>query len=385
MKYHTPISILAAKRTAIGKFGGGLKDVSAVELGVAVSKAAMEQANLLACGRVVAGQVLTAGCGMNPARQVVLKAGLAEETPAETLNLVCGSGLRAVASLADAIALEQISDGLALGMESMSRAPHYLPGLRWGLKYGGGSTVDPLESDGLTDPVHGLPMGETAELLAEKFGISREDQDAFAALSQQRYEAAAAGFAEEIVAVPTKAGEFKIDEHPRAGTTAEKLAALRPAFRREGTVTAGNASGMNDGAAALALAAGVQPGALARIAGWSVSGCDPRIMGIGPVGAINQLLRELDWSVAEVDCFEINEAFAAQLLACQRELGLEIEKVNPRGGAIALGHPIGCSGARVLVSLIHYLRQNQLKRGIAALCIGGGMGIALAVEVPQMT
>lgn len=383
MKYDKPIFIVAAKRSPIGRFGGGLKDLSAVQIARDVALGSLDASMISAAELTVAGQVLQAGTGMNGARQLSLACGISQEVPAFTVNMVCGSGLKAVAEIANAIAGGEISSGLASGMESMSQAPFFSTSLRWGAKYGDTALRDIIASDGLTDPTLSLPMGETAEKIAETHKISRSDQDAFAAESQRR--AGLADFSSEIISIKTKSGFVERDEHPRPDTTVERLAALKPAFRKEGTVTAGNASGINDGAAILFIADeestkkhGWTP--LAKIAGYTMRGCDPAMMGLGPIYAVRDLLTQLNWTAEDVDAFELNEAFAAQSLACIRELGLPAEKVNPRGGAIALGHPIGCSGARVLVSLIHYLKENDLKRGVATLCIGGGMGIAMAVE-----
>ncbi len=383
MKYDKPIYIVAAKRSPIGRFGGGLKDLSAVQIAHEVASGSLDASMISAAELTVAGQVLQAGTGMNGARQLSLACGIPHEVPAFTVNMVCGSGLKAVAEIANAIAGGEISCGLAAGMESMSQAPFFSSSLRWGAKYGDSSLRDIIARDGLTDPSLSLPMGETAEKIAEKQDISRVDQDTFAAETQRR--ASQSDFSNEIVPIKTKAGLVERDEHPRPDTTVEKLAGLKTAFRKDGTVTAGNASGLNDGAAILFVADkavtkrhGWTP--LAKIAGYTMRGCDPAMMGLGPIYAVRELLKQLNWHAADVDAFELNEAFAAQSIACIRELGLSSEKVNPRGGAIALGHPIGCSGARVLVSLIHYLKENDLKRGIATLCIGGGMGIAMAVE-----
>jgi acetyl-CoA C-acetyltransferase len=386
MKYKTPIYIVAAKRTPIGRFGGGLKDISAVELARQVLSASIDDAMREAAGIVVAGQVIQAGAGMNPARQVLLAAGFAQGVPAFTVNTVCGSGLKAVADVARTIDSGDVAAGLAAGMESMSQAPFYSRGTRWGVKYGNSTLDDSLVVDGLSDPLLGIGMGETAERIAEKFGVTRVDQDAFAAESQRR--AGKADFSSEIVPVKTKKETLERDEHPRPDTTAEKLATLKPAFRGSGTVTAGNASGLNDGAACVFLAGadaiekhGWKP--MARLVGDALVGCDPAMMGMGPVGAVTKLLGDVGWKIDDVESVELNEAFAAQSLACIRELGLSQEIVNPRGGAIALGHPIGCSGARILTSLVHYMTENSLKRGMATLCIGGGMGIAMAVERDQ--
>jgi len=383
MKYQTPIYIVTARRSPIGRFGGGLKALSAVEIGRQVTAAALDSSMIDATELTVAGQVLQAGAGMNPARQLTLGAGIRQEVPAFTVNIVCGSGLKAVVEVAASIELGETSTGLAAGMESMSQAPFYSSSVRWGAKYGDSLLRDAVASDGLTDPTLNIPMGETAERVAEFLSISRDDQDAYAAESHQR--AVMANFSPEIVPIKIREGLLERDEHIRPDTTAEKLAALKPVFRRDGSVTAGNSSGLNDGAAVLFLASeaavtkhGWTP--LARVVGSTVCGCDPAMMGLGPVTAVKRLLADIAWSEAKVDVIELNEAFAAQALGCIRQLSLDPQKVNPRGGAIALGHPIGCSGARILVSLLHDLQARNLQRGIATLCIGGGMGIALAVE-----
>lgn len=385
MNSSTEILIVAAKRSPIGRLGGGLKSLSAPALATQVVGQTLTARMRELCGHVVAGQVLQAGSGMNTARQIALHSEIDREVPAHTVNMVCGSGLKAVAEIADLIALGRIGCGLAVGTESMSQAPHYAMTLRSGRKFGNAELVDALLHDGLRDPVLDIGMGETAECIADQTGISREEQDAYAALSQERTEAAKASLAGERVPIQTGREEVCEDEHPRPGTTAEALAGLKPGFRKDGTVTAGNASGMNDGAAAVFLAdretaerEGWEP--MGRVIDWAVRGCDPRTMGLGPVEAIRALSQRTGWSLEGVDQFEINEAFAVQVLACLRELELPVEKVNRRGGAIALGHPIGCSGTRVLVSLLHGLREAGGGRGIASLCIGGGMGIAMAVE-----
>jgi acetyl-CoA C-acetyltransferase len=318
---------------------------------------------------------------MNVARQIGLKLGLPQEVPAFTVNMACGSSLKAVALAADAIRSGENDLVLAGGVEMMSRAPHYAMDLRWGKKLGDSSMQDAMFVDGLTDPLLKIGMGETAERIADKHGITRAEQDAFAALSQSRVAASRAALSREII----PAGDLTEDEHPRADATLESLAKLKPAFRKDGTVTAGNASGINDGAALALLASeeavsrhGLKP--KARIIASAAVGCDPALMGLGPVGAIRKVCDQTGWSLDQVDSIEINEAFAVQTLGCVRELGLDTAKVNPRGGAVALGHPIGASGARVLVTLLHHLEDNGLRRGIASLCIGGGMGIAMAVE-----
>ncbi len=386
------VVIVSASRTAIGAFLGGFAKVPAHELG-----AATIEANLLASGvdaadvsEVILGQVLTAAQGQNPARQAVIKSGLAVETPAITINQVCGSGLRAVAMGAQAIAAGDSKIVIAGGQESMSLSPHATY-LRAGVKMGNADMKDTMVHDGLWDIYNDYHMGVTAENVAKKFEISRAEQDEFAAASQQKAEAAiAAGkFADEIVpfTVKNRKGDVVVeqDEFPRAGTTAEGLGKLRPAFDKEGTVTAGNASGINDGAATLLMMSGAEAEKrglkpLARIKAWAHAGLDPQVMGLGPIYATKKVLEKAGWSVDDLDLIEANEAFAAQAIAVNHELGWDTEKVNVNGGAIALGHPIGASGARVLVSLLHEMQKRDAKKGLATLCIGGGMGIALAVE-----
>lgn len=385
MHYQQPIYVVAAQRSAIGRFGGGMKSLSPVDLALPVAEAMVPEALKSAIDQVILGQVLQAGSGMNVARQLGLRLGVPQSSPAFTVNMACASGLKSVALAADAIAAGEGSLMLAGGVESMSRAPHYAGDLRWGRKLGDGALVDSIFADGLSDPVLKIGMGETAERIADLLHISRADQDAYALLSQQRAAASSEAFQREIVAVKTREGSIAADEHPRADTTLEKLAQLKPAFRPTGTVTAGNASGINDGAALVLVANqaavklhGLQP--RARIVAVTAVGCDPATMGLGPVAAIRRLCEETGWKLDEVGAIEINEAFAVQALGCARELGLDIAKLNQRGGGIALGHPIGCSGARVLVTLLHLMEDLGLKRGIASLCVGGGMGIAMAVE-----
>jgi acetyl-CoA C-acetyltransferase len=341
---------------------------------------------------VVMGCVLQAGNGMNVARQAALGAGLSVSVPAETVNRVCGSGLAAVMHAADAIAAGSAGIVVAGGTESMSNAPYLLKDARWGYRMGHGEVVDMMVSEGLTCAIEGCHMGNTAEAIAAKYGLSRAAQDAFAAESQRRAALALDGgwFADEIVPVslPQKKGDPVIvarDEYPRAGTTVEKLAALRPAFQKDGTVTAGNASGINDGAAALLVADerhadafGGRP--LARVLGYAIAGVEPMLMGLGPLPAVRKALDRAGLTVGAIDLFELNEAFAAQALAVAADLGVDAARVNIGGGAIALGHPIGASGARVLVTLIHHLRRTSGRRGVAALCVGGGMGVAVVVE-----
>lgn len=385
MKYSRPVYIVAAQRTAIGRFGGAFKGLTAADLAVPAVNATVADFLKPHVNEVIFGQVLQGGAGMNVARQAALRCGLPVATPASTVNMVCASGLKAVTLGANAIAAEAADLMLAGGVESMSQAPYYNHDTRWGKKIGDSPLVDAILADGLTDPFIKIGMGETAEQLAGQFNIAREEQDAFALLSQQRTAAAMSAFAREIVPVTTPQGIVAADEHPRADTTLEKLQKLRPAFRERGTVTAGNSSGINDGAAMVLLAGenAVKSHALkprARIVAASAVGCEPALMGLGPVHAIGQVCRETGWDLAQVDAVEINEAFAVQVLACQRELKLEGGQLNRRGGAIALGHPIGCSGARVLITLLHLMEDLNLQRGIASLCVGGGMGIAMAIE-----
>ena len=386
------IVITAAKRTAIGAFMGSLKDVSAVDLGVAVMSQILPGLILDDIADVIVGNVLQAGQGMNPARQIVIKAGLPMKTPGQTINRVCGSGLQSVVSAVQGI---KSGDGdlyIAGGVESMSRVPYLLPGARAGNRFGHVEMVDAILCDGLTDAQLNYAMGITAENVAERWNITREDQDAFALESQRRAAAAkaAGAFREEIVPVnvPGRKGVvvFAEDEHARPDTTAEALAKLKPAFRPEaGTVTAGNSSGLNDGAALLALATedyAKEHGlpVLARILSYATVGVEPAVMGIGPAAAVPAALSRAGLSLSDIDLFELNEAFAAQSLAVIRSLKLDQAKVNITGGAVALGHPIGASGARILVTLIHALRRSGKQHGVASLCIGGGMGIAMVIS-----
>jgi acetyl-CoA C-acetyltransferase len=386
--------IVSACRTPIGSFGGALKDLSAVDLGAVVVREAIARAGLVAAdiGDVILGCVLQAGAGMNVARQAALKAGLPIDVPAETVNRVCGSGLQAVVHAAEALRVGFVDAIVAGGTESMSNAPYILQRARWGYRMGHGEVSDSLLGDGLTCAINAIHMGITAEEVAARYQVSRADQDAFAAESQRRAGLAMSGasFAAEIipVEVPQRRGEplrIDTDEYPRPGTTVEKLAALKPAFQKDGTVTAGNASGINDGAAALVVVSAgrarrmsVPP--LARVLAYASAGVDPRLMGIGPVPAVRLVLERAGLQAGEIDLFELNEAFAAQSVAVVRELELDPHRVNVHGGAIALGHPIGASGARVLTTLLYALRARKLRYGVAALCIGGGMGIAMAVE-----
>ncbi|OJX50734.1 acetyl-CoA C-acetyltransferase [Devosia sp. 66-22] len=386
------VVIVAARRTPIGTLNGGLSALAAHELGAVAIRAAVADAGIAAhdVDETLLGQVLTAGQGMNPARQAARAAGLPDAAPAATINQVCGSGLRAVALAAQQIMTGSAGIVVAGGQESMSGAPH-VAAIRAGRKLGDLVLRDTVMSDGLSDAFYGYPMGNTAENVARQFGLSREQQDAFAVQSHARASAAAqAGrFADEIapVTIETRKGPQLVerDEHIRPDTSMDSLARLKPAFATDGTVTAGNASGINDGAAALVLmdeqaatGRGLTP--LARIAGWAHAGIDPQVMGLGPIPASRRLLERAGWDIASVDLWEINEAFAAQSLAVVAELGLDPQRVNVNGGAVALGHPIGASGARVLVTLLHEMRRRAAQRGVATLCIGGGMGIAMAVE-----
>ena len=388
------IVIVGALRTAVGKFGGSLSEVPAARLGATVIKALLEQLHIepQAVDDVLLGHVLTAGCGQNPARQAAIYAGLPQAVPAMTINQVCGSGLRAVMLAAQSIRAGDASLVLAGGQENMSLSPHLLPGSRQGRKMGDWTLDDSMIRDGLWDAFNDYHMGRTAENLAARYGISREEQDRFAARSQNLAETALREqrFAAEIVPVelPSKKGppvSFKVDEFPRAGVTAESLAGLKPAFLKDGSVTAANASGVNDGAAVLAIASasrakalGLKP--LAVVRGYATAGVDPAFMGLGPVPATRLCLARAGWSVGDLDLIEANEAFAAQALAVGRELEWDAARVNVNGGAIALGHPIGASGARILVTLLHNMLSRKARRGLATLCIGGGQGVALAIE-----
>jgi acetyl-CoA C-acetyltransferase len=384
--------ILSACRTAIGSFGGSLRDVSATDLGGVVVGEAVRRAGIAASDvdDVVLGCVLQAGAGMNVARQSLLKAGLPTSVPGETINRVCGSGLSAVMRAADAIAAGSARLVVAGGTESMSNAPYLLKGARWGYRMGHAEAFDLMVGEGLTCAIEHCHMGNTAEAVAARYSITRTEQDAFALESQRRASRALdeGWFRPEIVPVPVpqKKGEplaFDRDEYPRA-TSIEKLSALRPAFQKEGTVTAGNASGINDGAAALVVSAegaapaGARP--LARIVSYAVAGVDPMVMGVGPVPAVRKALARANLDASAVDVFELNEAFAAQALAVIKDLALDPAKVNPGGGAVALGHPIGASGARILVTLLGHLARTDTRLGVAGLCVGGGMGVAMVVE-----
>ncbi len=392
----TDIVIVAAARTAVGKFGGTLAKVPASELGATVLKALLERSKLTGeqISEVILGQVLQAGTGQNPARQAVIKGGLGNGVPAMTINKVCGSGLKAVMLAAQAIRDGDAEIVIAGGQESMSMSPHVLPNSRDGQRMGDWKLVDTMIQDGLWDVYNQYHMGITAENVAKKYGITREQQDALAFASQSKAAAAqdAGYFKDEIVpvAIPQKKGDpilFSADEFINRKSTAEALAGLRPAFDKAGSVTAGNASGLNDGAAGVVVMTaakadqlGLKP--LGRIASYASAGLDPAYMGMGPVPAARKALERAGWKPADLDLLEINEAFAAQACAVHQEMGWDTSKVNVNGGAIAIGHPIGASGARILVTLLHEMQRREAKRGIASLCIGGGMGVALTIERP---
>ena len=388
------VVIVAAKRTAIGTFGGGLSSLRADQLGSVVIKALLEETGVTGdqISEVLLGQVLTAGSGQNPARQSSINAGIPASVPAMTINKVCGSGLKAVHMAAQAIRCGDAEMIIAGGQESMSLAPHVLPNSRNGQRMGNWTMIDTMVTDGLWDAFNDYHMGVTAENIVEKYGISREEQDEFAAASQQKAVAAreAGRFDGEIVpvSIPQRKGDPVVvskDEGPRDGVTGESLGKLRPAFKKEGTVTAANASSLNDGAAAVMVCSaekakelGLTP--LATIKAQANAGVDPTIMGTGPIPASQRCLKVAGWSVDDLDLIEANEAFAAQAISVNRDLGWDTNKVNVNGGAIALGHPIGASGCRILVSLLHEMVRRDANKGLATLCIGGGMGVALAVE-----
>ena len=390
----TDIVIVAAARTAVGKFGGTLAKTPAPELGAAVIANLLERAKLSGdqIGEVILGQVLTAGSGQNPARQSVVKSGLPQSVPAMTINAVCGSGLKAVMLAAQAIRDGDYEIGIAGGQENMSLAPHVLAGSREGQRMGDWKMIDSMITDGLFDVYNKYHMGITAENVAKKYDISRDKQDALALASQQKAAAAQEGgrFKDEIVpfSIAQKKGDpivFAADEFINKKTSAEALSGLRPAFDKAGSVTAGNASGLNDGAAALVLMSakkakelGLKP--LATIKAFGTTGLDPKVMGMGPVSATKKVLQRAGWKASDVQLFELNEAFAAQACAVNKALDIDPAKVNVNGGAIAIGHPIGASGARILVTLLHEMQRRGAKKGVAALCIGGGMGVSLAVE-----
>ncbi|MGJ0909336.1 acetyl-CoA C-acetyltransferase [Clostridium botulinum] len=387
------VVIASAVRTPIGKFGGTLKSVSAIELGSIVIKEALKRANVKPedVDEVIMGNVLQAGLGQNSTRQSAVAAGIPVEVPSFTINKVCGSGLRAVSLATQLIKLGDDDIVVAGGTENMSAAPYLLEKARWGQRMGDGKIVDEMIRDGLWESFNDYHMGITAENIAEQWGITREEQDEFSAKSQQKAEKAVkeGRFKEEIVPVVIKSrkGEivFDTDEFPRFGATKESLSKLKPAFKKDGTVTAGNASGINDGAAALVIMSeekanelGIKP--LAKIVAYGTSGVDPKIMGYGPFYATKKTLEKANLKIADMDLIEANEAFAAQSLAVAKDLGFDMDKVNVNGGAIALGHPIGCSGARILTTLLYEMKKRDSKHGLATLCIGGGMGTAIIVE-----
>jgi acetyl-CoA C-acetyltransferase len=386
--------IVSAVRTPVGSFGGQFKDVPATELGAHAVRAALQRAGIAGeeVDEVVLGCVLTAGLGQNPARQAAIGAGIPKEVPATTINMVCGSGLKAVAIASQMIRAGDVEIVVAGGMENMTRAPYLMPSGRFGARMGDAQLIDSMVHDGLWDAFNDIHMGITAENLAEQYGITREEQDEFAAASQQKAERAVAEkiFADEIVPieVPAKGGTRTVDsdEHPRAGTTADALGKLRPAFRRDGgTVTAGNASGVNDGASAIIVMSASKAAArglrtFGTVESYASVGVEPKIMGIGPVPAVRKALARAGLELGDVDLFELNEAFAAQSLAVLRELDIDPARINPHGGAIALGHPIGASGGRILVTLLHEMRRRNAGRGLATLCVGGGQGQAAIIR-----
>jgi acetyl-CoA C-acetyltransferase len=388
------VYLVASVRTPIGRFGGTLASWSAADLGVAAAKASLERARLRPeqIQQSIWGCARQAGGGPNVARQITYRSGLPETTPAFTVNQACGSGLQAIILAAQQIMLGRAEVVLAGGTESMSRVPYFAEGARWGMRMGNTELVDGMYRDGFNDPLSGLVMGETAENLARQYEISRDDQDQYAQRSQQRAQAAidAGRFESEIVPLEIKGrkGEivqFARDEHPRAGTTMQDMAKLRPVFSKDGTVTAGNSSGITDGAAAMVVmseAALLESGAEAhaRIVDYEVTGVAPEIMGIGPVPAVRSLLSRQKLDLKDIDLIELNEAFAAQVIACDRELSFDPERLNPNGGAIALGHPIGCTGVRITTTLMHEMKKQGVRRGLATLCVSGGMGFAVLVE-----
>ena len=388
------VVIVSAARTAVGSFGGALRDVPAVDLGKIAVEEALKRAKIKSeqVEEVILGNVLTAGQGQNPARQVVIRSGIPQEVPGTTINKVCASGLKSVMMAAQAIKAGDADIIVAGGMESMSQAPYLLMGARWGYRMNDGPVIDGMIHDGLLDIFNRYHMGITAENVAGKFGVSRQDQDALALKSQQNAGRAIkeGRFKDEIVPVviPQKKGNpivFETDEHPRPGTTAEALAGLRPAFKKEGTVTAGNASGINDGAAALVVMSAEKAKALAlepmvRIKAYATAGVAPEIMGTGPIPSSQRALLKAGLAIQDLDLIEANEAFAAQAVYVNRMMGWDLEKVNVNGGAVALGHPIGASGARILVTLLFEMNKRQARYGLATLCVGGGMGGAMIVE-----
>ena len=390
------VVIASAVRTAVGTFGGALRDIPAIELGKAAVQEAFKRAKIKPeqVEEVILGNVLTAGQGQNPARQVLIRSGIPKEVPATTINKVCASGLKSVMMAAQVIKAGDADIVMAGGIESMSMAPFLLSGARWGYRMNDGALIDGMIHDGLLDIFNRYHMGITAENVAEKFGVSRQEQDALAFRSQQNAGRAITEgrFKDEIVPVmiPQKKGDpvaFQVDEHPRPGTTMEALAGLRPAFKKDGTVTAGNASGINDGAAAVlvmsaekAKALGVEP--LAKIKAYATAGVAPEIMGTGPVPSSQRALAKAGLTVKDLDLIEANEAFAAQAVYVNKTMGWDNEKVNVNGGAVALGHPIGASGARILVTLLYEMKKRKARYGLATLCVGGGMGGALIAEMP---
>jgi acetyl-CoA C-acetyltransferase len=390
------VVIASAVRTAVGTFGGTLRDIPAIELGKIAVQEALQRAKIKPdqVEEVILGNVLTAGQGQNPARQVLIRSGIPKEIPATTINKVCASGLKSVMMAAQVIKAGDADIVMAGGIESMSMAPFYVPGARWGYRMNDGALIDGMIHDGLLDIFNRYHMGITAENVAEKFGISRQEQDALAFRSQQNAGRAIkeGRFKDEIVPVmiPQKKGDpvaFQVDEHPRPNTTPEALAGLRPAFKKDGTVTAGNASGINDGAAAIvvmsaekAKALGVEP--LAKIKAYATAGVAPELMGTGPVPSSQKTLAKAGLAVKDLDLIEANEAFAAQAVYVNKTMGWDIEKVNVNGGAVALGHPIGASGARILVTLLYEMKKRKARYGLATLCVGGGMGGALIAEMP---
>lgn len=387
------VVIVSAKRSPIGSFGGSLKNISAVELGTQVVTSALEEIelDLSSVDEVIMGNVLSAGLGQNISRQIAIKAGIPKEASAFTINKVCGSGLKAVILGAQSISLGDNEVVAVGGVESMSQSPYIIPNYRFGNKMGNATMVDTMMMDGLTDAFDELPMGMTAENIVEKYQLTRKEQDTFALSSQQKAEKAIKEekFKEEIVpiVISNRKGKTTIteDEYPRFGMTLESLSQLRPAFKKEGSVTAGNSSGINDGAACLILmskekAEELNLEILGRILSYATAGVDPRVMGLGPVAATKKALLKANLTVDELDLVEANEAFAAQSVSVMKELGLKPERVNVNGGAIALGHPIGASGARILVTLVHEMKKRKAKKGLATLCIGGGQGISLIIE-----
>jgi len=388
------VVLVAAKRTPMGRFMGAFVDLPAVDLGITAATAALDAAGLSPADvqETVAGHGRQAGNGPNPARQVSVRAGVPESVPAYTVNKACGSSAKALALAAGSIILDELDVALVVGMENMTRTPYLLRGMRGGYRMGDAVVEDGMSSDGFMDPLAGEAMGETAENLAERYDVGREEQDAFALRSQQRAAAAwtAGRFADEVVPVDTLDAKRRTvtvqrDEQPRPDTTLESLARLKPVFRDPGTVTAGNSSGICDGAAALvvmaedaARARGIRP--MARVVGWASAGVDPHIMGWGVVPATHKLLAKLGWALPDIDVVEVNEAFAAQVLACDRELKFDWDRTNVNGGAIALGHPIGMTGARIVGAVAHELQRQGARRGLATLCISGGQGMAVALE-----